>query len=98
MFNLEKRRFQGGLITGFQYLRGVYKISGEVIFIREYSYRTRGKSFKLKKKKKIPSVCTHRHKGLQPATCECGHATAHVAAVGHGRCPRPAALMLSISA
>lgn len=67
MFNLEKRRFQGGLITGFQYLRGVYKISGEVIFIREYSYRTRGKSFKLKKKKKYPqSVHTGTKAYSQP--------------------------------
>ena len=47
LFSLEKRRFWGDIIAAFQYLKEVYRKTGEGLFIRACSNRTRGKVFKL---------------------------------------------------
>ncbi|GAB0185473.1 hypothetical protein GRJ2_001012600 [Grus japonensis] len=43
LFSLEKRRLRGDLIEAFQYLKEAYKKSGEGLFKRAWSDRTRGK-------------------------------------------------------
>ncbi|PKU49685.1 hypothetical protein llap_69 [Limosa lapponica baueri] len=49
LFSLEKRTLQGGLIVAFQYLKGKesYKKTGDGLFTRACSDRTRGNGFKL---------------------------------------------------
>ncbi|GAB0204281.1 hypothetical protein GRJ2_002893700 [Grus japonensis] len=47
-FSLEKRRLWGAFMAAFQYLKGAYKKSGEGLFVRECSDRTRGNGFKLR--------------------------------------------------
>ncbi|PKU47143.1 rna-directed dna polymerase from mobile element jockey- hypothetical protein [Limosa lapponica baueri] len=49
LFNLEKRRSWGDLIVAFQYLRGVYRKDGEILFTKACSDRTRGNGFKLER-------------------------------------------------
>ncbi|PKU48862.1 syntaxin-17 [Limosa lapponica baueri] len=51
LFSLEKRRLQGDLIVAFQYFEGAHRKDGDGLFIREYSDRRRGSSFKLKEGK-----------------------------------------------
>ena len=51
LFNLEKRRIWGGLITAFQYLKGAYKQEENQLFTQVDSDRTSGNSFKLKEGK-----------------------------------------------
>ena len=48
LFSLEKRRFHRDHTSAFQYLQGAYKKSGEGLFTRACSDRTRGNGFKLK--------------------------------------------------
>jgi len=48
LFRLEKRRLWGDLIAAFQCLKGAYKRTGEGLFIRACSDRTRRNGFKLK--------------------------------------------------
>ena len=47
LFSLEKRRLQGDLRAGFQYLKGTYRKDGEGLFTRTCSARTRDNGFKL---------------------------------------------------
>lgn len=46
--NLEKGRLWGDVIVAFLYLKGAHRKAGEVLFIRECSYRPRGNGFKIK--------------------------------------------------
>jgi len=48
LLSLEKRRLWGDLTAAFQYLKVAYKKTGEGLFTRVYSDRTRGSGFKLK--------------------------------------------------
>ncbi|GAB0186777.1 hypothetical protein GRJ2_001143000 [Grus japonensis] len=49
LFSLERRRLQGHLIAACQYLKeGAYKKSGEELFTKAWSDRTRGNGLKLK--------------------------------------------------
>jgi len=48
LFSLQKRRLQGHLLAAFQYLKGVYKKTGEGLFTRACSDRTRTNGFKVK--------------------------------------------------
>jgi len=48
LFILEKRRLWGDSIAAFQYLNRAYKKTGEGLFTRACSDRTRGTGFKLK--------------------------------------------------
>ena len=68
LFSLEKRRLREGLIAAFQYFKGACRKDGEGQFIREYSGRMRGSSFKLKEgrfrldiRKKLFPVRVVRH-------------------------------------
>jgi len=47
LFSLQKRRLQGELIAIFQYLKVACKSSGEGLFTRAWSERTRGNGFTL---------------------------------------------------
>ena len=47
LFSLKKRRLQGDLIASFQYLKGAYRKSGEGLFTRAWSDRTRRNGLKL---------------------------------------------------
>ena len=47
LFNLVKRKLQGDT-AAFQSLKRAYRKHGEGHYIREYSDRTRGSSFKLR--------------------------------------------------
>jgi len=44
---MQKRRPQEDLRAAFQYLKGAYKKTAEVLFTRAWSDRTRGDAFKL---------------------------------------------------
>jgi len=48
LFNLEKTRLRGDLISAFQYLKGAYRKDGDGHFTRVCSDRTRGNGCKLK--------------------------------------------------
>jgi len=48
LFSLEKKRLQGDLIEGFQYIKVAYKKDGERLFTKVSSDRTRGNAFKVK--------------------------------------------------
>ena len=68
LVSLEKRRLQGDLVVTFQYLKRTYRKTGEGLFIRAGSYRTRGNDFKLEEgrfrqdiRKKFLTVRVVRH-------------------------------------
>ena len=48
LFSLEKKRFRGGLITTFQYLKRSYRKEGDRLFSRVCHDRKRENGFKLK--------------------------------------------------
>jgi len=48
LFNLEKRRLQGDLLTAFQYLEEVYKQEGNQVFVWIDSGKKRENGFKIK--------------------------------------------------
>ena len=48
LFSLEKRRFQGDLITAFRYLKGCYRKEGDSLVSRVCGVRTRENVFKRK--------------------------------------------------
>jgi len=48
LFSLETRRLRGHLSAAFRYLQGAYKKTGNRLFSRARSDRTRGNGFKVK--------------------------------------------------
>lgn len=44
---LEKKKLQGDLVVGFQYIKRAYKKIGKRLFFKACSERTRGNGFKL---------------------------------------------------
>ena len=68
LFSLEKRRFWGDIIAAFQYLKEVYRKTGEGLLTRACSNRMRGNDFKLEERrfrldirKKLFTVRVVRH-------------------------------------
>ncbi|PKU41818.1 hypothetical protein llap_7870 [Limosa lapponica baueri] len=73
LFSLEKKRLRGDLITAFQYLKGVYKKTGEGLFTRACSDRMKGIGFKLEEgryilgiRKKFFTMGVARHNKMLP--------------------------------